>query len=46
MDKIELISYEIKFLPPLDGGCIGKSVSKYVLKGGLETKEDEIKEGK
>ena len=46
MDKIESISYEIKFGPSSDGGCIGKNVSKYVPKGGVEIKDEEIKEGK
>lgn len=45
-DKIDSISYEIKFEPSPDGGCKGKNVSTYHTKPGVEIKEEEIKAGK
>ncbi|KAL6990029.1 hypothetical protein U1Q18_052597 [Sarracenia purpurea var. burkii] len=45
-DKIESISYEIKFEPSPDGGTVGKNVSTYHTKPGVEVKEEEIKAGK
>ncbi|KAF7145038.1 hypothetical protein RHSIM_Rhsim04G0229800 [Rhododendron simsii] len=46
MDKLESISYEVKFEPSPDGGCIGKNISTYHTKPGVEIKEEEIKAGK
>ncbi|GLT32557.1 hypothetical protein SLA2020_072160 [Shorea laevis] len=46
MDKVESIIYEIKFEPSSDGGCKVTTVSKYILKPGIEIPEEEIKAGK
>lgn len=46
LDKIESVSYEIKFEPTPDGGCKGKNVSKYYPKPGVQINEEEIKAGK
>ncbi|KAL7104887.1 hypothetical protein ACP275_07G009800 [Erythranthe tilingii] len=46
MDKLEKISYEMKFENGLDGGSKGKSGSTYYTKEGVEIKEEEIKAGK
>ncbi|XP_027121032.1 major allergen Pru ar 1-like [Coffea arabica] len=46
MDKLDSISYEMKFEPSPDGGCKGKNVSTYHTKPGVEIKEEEIKDGK
>ncbi|KAK1419237.1 hypothetical protein QVD17_28400 [Tagetes erecta] len=45
-EKIESISYEMKFENSPNGGCIGNNTSKYHIKEGFEIKEDDIKEGK
>ncbi|KAF5941625.1 hypothetical protein HYC85_019267 [Camellia sinensis] len=46
MDKLEFISYEMKLKPDANGGCVGKNISKYHAKPGVEIKEEEIKVGK
>ncbi|GKU85378.1 hypothetical protein SLEP1_g57 [Rubroshorea leprosula] len=46
MDKVESIIYEIKFEPSSDGGCKVTNISKYILKQGMDTPEEEIKAGK
>ena len=46
MDKIESISYEMSVEPSPDGGSIGKNVSKYKAKPGIEIKEEDVKAGK
>ncbi|KAI3692092.1 hypothetical protein L6452_31901 [Arctium lappa] len=43
-EKIESISYEMKFESDPNGGCIGKKTSKYDIKEGFEIKEEEFKE--
>ncbi|KAJ9181864.1 hypothetical protein P3X46_005911 [Hevea brasiliensis] len=43
---LEKISYETKFVPIPDGGCICKGISKYYTKGDFEIKEEDIKVGK
>ena len=46
MDKVESISYEVKFEATPDGGCKGRNVSKYNLKPGSEIGEEQLKEAK
>lgn len=46
IEKIESISYEMKFESSPNGGCIGNNTSKYHIKEGFEIKEDDIKDGK
>ncbi|KAL7178234.1 hypothetical protein ACSBR2_031396 [Camellia fascicularis] len=46
MDKLEFISYEMKLESDANGGCVGKNISKYHAKPGVEIKEEEIKAGK
>lgn len=46
LDKIESISYEMKFEPTPDGGCKGTNVSKYHPKPGVQINEEEVKAGK
>lgn len=46
MDKIESISYQMKFEVSPDGGCKGTSVSKYHPKPGYEIEEEKLKEGR
>ncbi|CAI9119000.1 OLC1v1020647C1 [Oldenlandia corymbosa var. corymbosa] len=46
MDKIENISYEMKFEATPEGGCKGKNTSTYNTKPGVEITEEEIKGGK
>ncbi|KAK9288044.1 hypothetical protein L1049_016489 [Liquidambar formosana] len=46
MDKIESISYEIKFEASHAGGCIVKNVSKYHPKPGVVINEEEVKASK
>ncbi|GMY27832.1 major allergen Pru ar 1-like [Fagus crenata] len=46
LDKIESISYEIKFEPTPGGGSKGTNVSKYHPKPGVQINEEEIKAGK
>ncbi|GAA0149951.1 hypothetical protein LIER_08999 [Lithospermum erythrorhizon] len=45
-DKLEYISYDIKFEETSDGGCICKMTSKYHSIGNSEITEEEIKSGK
>lgn len=45
-DKLECISYEVKFEAASDGGCISKMTSNYKTIGDFEIKEEEIKAGK
>ncbi|KAD6453662.1 hypothetical protein E3N88_08368 [Mikania micrantha] len=45
-EKIESISYEMKFEPSPVGGCIGNNTTKYHIREGFEIKEEDIKEGK
>ncbi|KAJ9537102.1 hypothetical protein OSB04_029835 [Centaurea solstitialis] len=44
IEKIESISYEMKFESDLNGGCVGKKTSKYHVKEGFEVTEEEFKE--
>ncbi|XP_024996973.1 major allergen Pru ar 1-like [Cynara cardunculus var. scolymus] len=44
IEKIESISYEMKFESVANGGCIGKKTSTYHMKEGFEIKEEEFKE--
>ncbi|XP_030975461.1 major allergen Pru ar 1-like [Quercus robur] len=46
LDKIESISYEMKFEPTPGGGCKGTNVSKYHPKPGVQINEEEVKAGK
>ncbi|KAL3505674.1 hypothetical protein ACH5RR_031056 [Cinchona calisaya] len=46
MEKIESVSYEMKFEASPDGGCKGKNISTYKTKPGVEIKEEDIKAGK
>lgn len=46
LDKIESVSYEIKFEATPDGGCKGTDVSKYHPKPGVQIDEEEAKAGK
>lgn len=46
LGKIESISYEIKLESTPNGGCVGKNISTYHTKPGVEIKEEEIKAGK
>ena len=41
-DKVESISYEIKFEVTAEGGTKFKNVSNYHLKAGVEIKEEDI----
>nr|KAJ0200777.1 hypothetical protein LSAT_V11C600327560 [Lactuca sativa] len=45
-EKIHSISYEMKFEPNPNGGCIGNKISKYHVKEGFEIKEEEFQEGR
>lgn len=45
-DKVESISYEVKFEATPDGGCKGTNISKYNLKPGAEIGEEQLKEDK
>ncbi|KAF8401405.1 hypothetical protein HHK36_012344 [Tetracentron sinense] len=45
-DKLESVAYEIKLEACGNGGCVCKMTSKYHTKGGVELKEEAIKEGK
>ncbi|KAL5849370.1 hypothetical protein ACOSQ4_007383 [Xanthoceras sorbifolium] len=45
-DKVESISYEIKYEATPDGGCKGTNVSKYNLKPGAEIGEEQLKVAK
>ncbi|TYI61789.1 hypothetical protein E1A91_D10G198500v1 [Gossypium mustelinum] len=46
MDKLEKISYEVKFESTADGGSINKMTSTYYTKGEFVLTEEEIKAGK
>ncbi|KAK0607461.1 hypothetical protein LWI29_015426 [Acer saccharum] len=46
MDKIEKITYEVKFETTPDGGSKNKMTSTYYTKGDFALTEQEIKEGK
>ncbi|KAI4346286.1 hypothetical protein L6164_013351 [Bauhinia variegata] len=45
-DKIESISYRVKFEATNDGGCISKMTSKYNTVGDSEVNEEKLKEGR
>ncbi|KAF8387770.1 hypothetical protein HHK36_026425 [Tetracentron sinense] len=45
-DKLESITYEVKFEASGNGGCVCKMTSWYHTKLDVEFKEEEIKEGK
>lgn len=46
VEKLEKITYEIKFEQAPDGGSISKVTSKYYTVGDFKLDEDEIKAGK
>ncbi|XP_071937982.1 major allergen Pru ar 1-like [Coffea arabica] len=46
IDKLEKITYEIKFEKGPDGGSISKVTSKYYTQGDFKLDEDEVKAGK
>lgn len=46
MDKIEKISYEVKFESTPDGGTLSKMTTSVYSKGDFDLKEEEIKAGK
>ncbi|KAM3707818.1 hypothetical protein ACB098_02G053900 [Castanea mollissima] len=46
MDKLEYITYEVKFEGYGRGGCICKMTSEYKGKDGVEIKEQDIEHGK
>ncbi|GAY35790.1 hypothetical protein CUMW_018560 [Citrus unshiu] len=46
MDKLEKISYDVKFEPTADGGSKNTMTSTYYTKGNFVLTEEEIKEGK
>ncbi|KAL9410227.1 hypothetical protein AB3S75_044066 [Citrus x aurantiifolia] len=46
MDKLEKISYDVKFEPTADGGSKNTMTSTYYTKGNIVLTELEIKEGK
>lgn len=46
MDKLDKITYDVKFEPTPDGGSKNKMSSTYYTKGDIVLTEDEIKEGK
>ncbi|KAJ4722088.1 major allergen Pru ar 1-like [Melia azedarach] len=46
MDKLEKITYDVKFEPTADGGSKNKMSSTYYTKGDVVLSEEEIKEGK
>lgn len=46
MDKLEKISYDVKFEPTADGGSKNTMTSTYYTKGNIVLTEEEIKEGK
>ncbi|KAL3506003.1 hypothetical protein ACH5RR_031385 [Cinchona calisaya] len=45
-DKLEKITYEVKFEPTPEGGSISKVTSKYYTKDDFTLNDDEIKAGK
>ncbi|KAI3459448.1 hypothetical protein Pfo_016111 [Paulownia fortunei] len=46
IDKLEKITYEVKFEPTPTGGSTSKVTSKYYTKGDFVLKEEDIKAGK
>ncbi|MBA0869906.1 hypothetical protein Goshw_005118 [Gossypium schwendimanii] len=46
MDKLEKITYEVKFESTTDGGSLNKMTSTYYTKGDFVLTEEEIKAGK
>ncbi|KAB1213918.1 Major allergen Pru ar 1 [Morella rubra] len=46
MDKLEYITYEVKFEGYGRGGCVCKMTSEYKAKEGIEIKEEDIELGK
>ena len=46
IDKLEKISFEVKFEASPDGGTISKMTSKYHTKGDFVLSEEQIKAGK
>lgn len=46
MDKIEKISYQVKFESTPDGGTVSKMTTSVYAKGDFELKEEEVKAGK
>ncbi|GMI80143.1 MLP-like protein 423 [Hibiscus trionum] len=46
MDKLEKITYEVKFETTPDGGSKSKMTSTYYTKGDFELTEEEVKAGK
>ncbi|PIM98037.1 hypothetical protein CDL12_29486 [Handroanthus impetiginosus] len=46
VDKLEKITYEVKFEESGDGGSISKVTSKYYTVGDFTLKEEEVKAGK
>ncbi|KAE8700241.1 Major allergen Pru av 1 [Hibiscus syriacus] len=46
MEKLEKITYEVKFESTADGGSKNKMTSTYYTKGELEISEGEVKAGK
>lgn len=43
MDKLEIITYEIKFEPTPEGGSRNKTLSTYYIKGDIVLTEEEMK---
>ncbi|KAI3459447.1 hypothetical protein Pfo_016110 [Paulownia fortunei] len=46
VDKLEKITYDVKFEQTADGGSISKVTSKYFTVGDFTLKEEEVKAGK
>ncbi|PQQ21464.1 major allergen Pru ar 1 [Prunus yedoensis var. nudiflora] len=46
MEKLEYVSYEVKFEAAEDGGSKNKMVSKYHTKGDFALQEEDIKAGR
>ena len=46
VDKLEKITYEVKFEQSPDGGSFSKVTRKYYTKGDFKLNEEEIKAGK
>ncbi|XP_050373557.1 major allergen Pru ar 1-like [Argentina anserina] len=46
MEKLEFISYEVKFEATPEGGSKNRMVSKYHTKGGIVLNEEDIKAGR
>ncbi|CBI22942.3 hypothetical protein AAG906_027533 [Vitis piasezkii] len=46
MDKIEYITYDVKFEPYGFGGCVCNLTSVYKTKGDVEIREEDIEHGK